>query len=287
MKKEESYGWHLPDKEFRTQQLISEGIHSLLGTQGNVERDLAIDLCENPEEEICIDIGGHIGIFAKDFSERFKHTIVFEPILEHYECILKNLEGVSPDKYEVHNVAIGGKNRDAEIYYADANTGQSRVLREDGLIFNYEKKKKDSINEDDMTKGNLIDIRITRLDDYIKENEPLNERLLVNNEKIGLIKIDVEGYEPDVLLGAREIIEHAKPLIMMELLDYGKIPGGYGQKTFWIMRQLGYNYITRSKKNFIFAHKSSKVQPSDRAMHEATKKADNYNETILLLLLNN
>jgi FkbM family methyltransferase len=276
MKKDNKYGWYLPDREFRTQQLISGGVYCSLGTQGDRERNLAISLCLNPAEEICMDIGGHVGIFAKDFSKIFKETIIFEPILEHYECILKNLEDVDPCKYELHNVALGNENRDAEIYYANGNTGQSRILDEDGTIFNYKNRVRLATDEEDMKSGDFIKTRIVKLDDYINENKHLRRKFFVDNEKLGLIKIDVEGYEAAVLSGAKELIKQTRPIIMVELIDYAKMPGGYGKKVFWLMRKFGYNYITRAKKNFIFAHGSSHVRPTERSLSLASKMANSW-----------
>jgi len=52
----------------------------------------------------------------------------------------------------------------------------------------------------------------------------------VGIEKINFIKLDVDGNENDVLIGAREVIENSKPQIMLELAPYvyGENPHKFG-----------------------------------------------------------
>tara|TARA_B100000519_G_scaffold203280_1_gene225306 strand:+ start:4177 stop:5013 length:837 start_codon:yes stop_codon:yes gene_type:complete len=271
MKQEKAYGWYIPDKETRTQKLITGKKGATAGTQGNIERELAISYCGR-SNEIVFDIGGHVGIFAKAFTERFEHTIVFEPLPEHVECIEANLKDVDENKYEIHHVALGDSNKRAKVYYADKNTGQSRIL-EDGIIYSYANHIKEDITEDDLEKGELIETKVMKLDDYIEMNDSLHKLLYEDNKKLSLMKIDVEGHEPNVLRGAKKIIEHAKPIIMVELLDHGKKEGGYGQEVFLIMKDYKYNYITKAKKNFIFAHEDSGVKQSNDAYIRQTKRS--------------
>jgi hypothetical protein len=54
-----------------------------------------------------------------------------------------------------------------------------------------------------------MEVGVTSLDSFVAENS------------IGadLLKIDVEGLEPDVIAGAWRTIEHYKPAILMEIAD--------------------------------------------------------------------
>jgi hypothetical protein len=56
------------------------------------------------------------------------------------------------------------------------------------------------------------EIEVVTLDEFVKEN----------NLDIGLIKLDVEGYELDVLNGAKETIKRFKPVVSIAVYHRGE-----------------------------------------------------------------
>lgn len=52
---------------------------------------------------------------------------------------------------------------------------------------------------------NSYTVDVVKLDDYFKNRE----------NKIGLIKLDIEGFEEDALIGAEEIIKNDKPVLLV------------------------------------------------------------------------
>lgn len=52
------------------------------------------------------------------------------------------------------------------------------------------------------------DIPVTKLDDVIPENE-----------NVTLIKLDIEGYEKNAIIGSEKIITKCKPLIIAEMAN--------------------------------------------------------------------
>jgi len=65
-----------------------------------------------------------------------------------------------------------------------------------------------------------MEVPMTKLDDYVKYNSIIPD----------IIKIDVEGYEQNVLLGASEVIEKFKPVIFLELHGEWILRHGYSHK---------------------------------------------------------
>lgn len=129
---------------------------------------------------IAIDIGAHIGMWSKDLIEKFDHVIAFEPNPEYVEYYKYNLSDYS--NYTIHNVGLGAENKDAFLkdVSIDNNSGALQVSETTG-----------------------IPIKILRLDFFELTN-------------IDYIKIDVEGYEQNVLLGAEQTLKRCRPVVILE-----------------------------------------------------------------------
>ena len=141
---------------------------------------------EKIKGKIVIDNGAHIGEFAIYCAKLgAKKVYAFEPVTETFKILekqieLNNLKGkVIPLK-----MALGDKNEIGKIIFDGACDLGANV--------------KDMAFE---TSSNSEQVRVIKLDDFIKK------------EKIGFIKMDVEGYEEKVLRGASRIIKRDKPIL--------------------------------------------------------------------------
>ena len=90
--------------------------------------------------------------------------------------------------------------------------------------------------------GNIVEIR--RLDDYIRT-------------PVRLIKIDVEGAEYDVLLGARQTLQASKPTLLIEIQTTNQ------EKVFSLLEGLGYSRTSLGKSNFQFVAATPKAEVVD------------------------
>ena len=267
MYKEEKYGWYLPDNEHRTKELLDNCKFSTSGTQGSGQRRLAI-ACSDAHNTV-IDIGGHIGCWAKDFTNYFDKTIVFEPIYNHYNCLLKNLEKVSNKKYRTFNLGISEEDSELNIFSANYNTGQSRIINSDGTLLNYKTCKNDNIKAalDHNGWGGVVSkVKVVNLDSFLDKKIKKGKSFY---DKIDLIKIDVEGHELSVIKGSVKTILKNKPILIIEILDRGN--SAAGKKVFdFLKNELNYISVNgekitgnkmldkweKLKKDFIFCHKS-------------------------------
>ncbi len=140
---------------------------------------------------VFIDAGAFWGDSALILTKyQPKKIISFEPntinFLKLQGVIKKNsLENL----VKIHKVALARENHNDILYYLSnvQNHGAS-------LIFKPFKAKEESVS-------------LVSLDSFYKENYPNTQ------EKIGLIKLDVEGYALQALLGACNIIKLHKPII--------------------------------------------------------------------------
>jgi FkbM family methyltransferase len=125
-----------------------------------------------------VDIGANIGNHSRYFLEYLDSSFIysFEPDSNNFEFLKSN---VNSSKSILHNIALGNEDKEVGLLnFNDYNCGQRVVV--DGSGF-----------------------RMMRLDDF-------------SFKDIGLIKIDVEGYEVEVLRGGELTIKNHRPVIFME-----------------------------------------------------------------------
>jgi FkbM family methyltransferase len=125
---------------------------------------------------VCLDIGANVGLWAKPLTRKFNKVIAFEPLEQVYSCLEKNTEGLN---VEIHKCALGNKNSTIDMKYDSHNTGASHVIEGEGSI------------------------NVRRLDD-------------IDLPKFGLVKIDCERYELEILKGAIDTLLKYKPIVVCE-----------------------------------------------------------------------
>ena len=144
------------------------------------------------EDDVVIDIGANIGCTSILFGELAHQVISFEPSTTTFNLLQRNIKGSGLVNIKLQNYALGSSSSISEITYAPSN-------RSGGFISN-----KTTISTGHITEK----IKIKKLDDIID-----NLKL----QKIDFIKIDVEGFEKEVIDGAKKTIARCKPIIVLEL----------------------------------------------------------------------
>jgi FkbM family methyltransferase len=139
---------------------------------------------------IIIDIGANYGylstVWALSVSKNNGKVVSFEP---------------SPSVSEIFNELIQINKLDSKILlkkYATGNRNETIKMYDYGTTANI----KNNIN-----KNESFLIKMITLDSFIKTE---------NIEKVDLIKIDTDGYEFEILKGAKNILEKDKPVLIIE-----------------------------------------------------------------------
>lgn len=136
--------------------------------------------------EAALDIGGHVGLWARVMAQDFREVHSFEPCPPHVECFSLNVAQFS--NVTLYECALGDKAGEVELKHPADNTGHSHVVK----------------------RGGEFRAPVFRLDS-ISNFWPEKLRL-----RIGFIKIDVEGFEAQVLLGAEQTIKRHRPVVLIE-----------------------------------------------------------------------
>ena len=144
-----------------------------------------------PPDAVFVDVGAHIGthtIYALR-TGRFARAIAFEPEPRNARLLAMNLEinGLA-DAVVVVRKAAGGRGGTAVLHLHPRNTGAHAIgvpPSVDGQV--------------------SLDVPMVRVEDEL-------ERSALRRATIGLVWIDVEGYEPQVLDGLAGLIARSVPL---------------------------------------------------------------------------
>ena len=145
---------------------------------------------QNPE--ICIDIGANRGSYSTFILENCNSKVLaFEPFPKTFKQ-LKKIRSNYYKRFFIFNIGLGEKKT---FKYLNYNINNSQWAN-----FNSEVNKIDYLKKN----KNTVKCKINTLDNIVRINKKLKN-------KIDLIKIDTEGYEYEVLKGAKKTIEKFKP----------------------------------------------------------------------------
>jgi len=137
------------------------------------------------KNKISIDIGANLGLFTFYLQKYSKYVYAFEP--NPYP--LRNLKNLVNKNTEVIPIAIGNKDGYLDLFIPKNKKGWSS----NGA----------SLKERELNLGIKHNVVSRRLDSLELDN-------------VGLIKIDVEGFEKQVLEGASKTINKFKPNVIIE-----------------------------------------------------------------------
>ena len=174
----EYLGWNFPDIETHFPQMLKKNMDKGGPAEYQLPvRDRSIGFCKN--RGMALDIGANIGLWSRDLCRHFNRVIAFEPVSEFRECLARN---VPMSNLDIRPVALGSIDTMIDMIITAENTGHSHV------------------DPHSMGRGMIPMVTLDSL----------------SLGPIDYIKIDCEGYEQNILLGAKHTILHNRPIIVIE-----------------------------------------------------------------------
>ena len=200
------YEYWMPSTDEHFERLITKRVNN--GGPPQYQDDVREEAYKYVTDfDIAVDVGANVGLWAKPLIEKFKRVIAFEPLEQVYMCLESNVQNLN---VEIYKHALGNVNDKIEMIYDSENTGGSFV-----------------------SKVGVGNITIKRMDD-------------LDLPKFGLLKIDCERHELEVLQGAIDTILKYKPIIVCEQqADTNECAGMY-------LKSFGAREITNVRKDYIF-----------------------------------
>jgi len=136
--------------------------------------------------DVVVDVGANIGYYTVLLADKVGKNgkvYAFEPDITNFEILKKNIEVNNLKNVEIINAAVGSKAGKLKLYKSKDNFGDHKLYGKD---------------------KNIETVKIVKLDDYLKD------------KKINLMKIDTQGWEPEVIEGAMKIIKRDQPIMFLE-----------------------------------------------------------------------
>lgn len=165
-----------------------------------------------PENGVLLDVGANIGLFSlyAAFARPDSRVIAFEPHPKLHACLSRTVQESRIGNLEALRVAAGAAPGTLPLYMDETDSGGHSLL-EEALTNN-------------RSASSRVEVPVLRLDDVARER---------GLQRVDVIKIDVQGFECEVLRGAAGLLRDFKPTLMLEL-DYrmadkvlAAIQGGY------------------------------------------------------------
>ena len=154
-----------------------------------------------------VDVGANIGLISMQLCEKFEHVIAFEPHPDTFECLKRNVRPYQ--KVQCHNLAIGNTTRSVNFTNFISDCSHNHIA-------------------EDLNKPVII-VDQKRLDDC-------------GLPGCDLLKIDVEGYEYEVIQGAIATIEKFHPVIILEEVNLFR-----KRSSDEVYKRYGKNFIARHR----------------------------------------
>lgn len=160
------------------------------------------------KNDYVLEIGGHIGYFSTFYAHLVGNNgkvVVFEPSADNLKYLYKNIDLLGDNLSKIVSVVQkGAGDVSGELdFYIDPISGQNNsfVKDFDGFKTTREKSAETTINV------KVQKVPVITLDSFYEKETTFPD----------FVKIDVEGFEWNVIEGFKKTIEKVKPMLMIEI----------------------------------------------------------------------
>jgi len=169
---------------------------------------------------VCVQAGGNCGLMVRPLAAAFETVYTFEPHPQNFACLVHNLDGC-PNVIKMQACVGDGATPPVGL------AGWPRSVRS----------------------GNTAAVHV-----YGAGVVPVLAIDALNLPRCDLLMLDVEGYEMEALVGARNTIDQHYPVIVLELIGHTKRYGATTADVVAWLEQRGYKPVRRLERDTVFVY---------------------------------
>lgn len=204
--------WQFPDGETHLPKRMMKGA---LRVDGRLTYQYPLyqqGLARCLGRDVAVDVGAHVGLFSYWMVRDFAKVIAFEPVNAHRECWRANVPMRPQD--ELFACALGAKKGAVEMRCVPGSSGGTFV-------------------------GGAGTVELAMLDSF-------------GIGAIDLLKIDCEGYELEVVMGATETIARCHPVVIVEQRPKMTTRAGHGNAdAVTFLSRLGAHIAWTDRRDYV------------------------------------
>lgn len=198
------YSWAWPDEDEKLVQVFEH------------VTDIDYIMQFVPKRAFCLQAGGACGVWPFRFAHYFDQVYTFEPMIENYQCLVENIEGI--ENIKPFNYALSYTEQFGSMVW-----DRSEHNNYGACYFEFGKGHTQAIRIDDLQ---------------------LND--------CDLIQLDIEGHELQALKGAKATIERFEPVIVLEEKPLKQLKWDHDEPRKYLANNFGYMEVGRIHKDVIF-----------------------------------
>jgi FkbM family methyltransferase len=141
-----------------------------------------------------LDIGANVGTHSLAFARHFRHVHAFEPNPQLWESFARNIDLNDLDNVSLHKTGLGDQEADLPFYLIEKK--------------NYGLGTFSTAEQYDLPLEEVGRMKVATGDGYTE---------LAGIGPVDAIKIDVQGFELEVLTGLSRVLERDRPFVWMEI----------------------------------------------------------------------
>ncbi len=188
---------------------------------------------KSKESALVLDVGAYTGIYSLVAAKLGSTVMSIEPNFHIFGNLIKNLSINNLSTVNAYNFALGSEEKSGNLMAPKLKFHRNPQLKGSGI------QLETAETERNLNSWRTIgEIRIRTLDQLVTANDYL---------KIGIVKIDAEGSEYEILNGAKNLLHGSASEFLIECLTTDSL-----NKTNSFMLKFGYYMQQVFGKNYLF-----------------------------------